>query len=80
MTLVDEVFTSESSRFWPQDLYAPGRSQPAFDKQFVRDWLVEAEWDKNSPPPELPPEIVARTREKYIEAYERLTEQAFAWK
>lgn len=78
--LIDEVMTPDSSRFWPMDQYAPGRGQPSFDKQFVRDWLEQTTWDKNSPPPELPLEIVARTREKYIEAYERLTGQAFEWK
>jgi phosphoribosylaminoimidazole-succinocarboxamide synthase len=78
--LIDEVFTPDSSRFWPQDGYAPGKAQPAFDKQFVRDWLETSGWDKNSDPPALPPEIVARTREKYIDAYERLTEQPFPWK
>ncbi len=78
--LIDEVLTPDSSRFWPADQYAPGRSQPSFDKQFVRDWLSATDWDKNSPPPLLPDEIIARTRDKYIEAYERLTGQAFAWK
>ena len=57
-----------------------GKSQPSFDKQFVRDWLEGTDWDKNSPPPELPPEIVAQTRAKYIEAYEQLVGEAFAWK
>ncbi len=78
--LIDEVMTPDSSRFWPVDQYAPGRGQPSFDKQFVRDWLEGTTWDKNSPPPELPPEIVAGTRAKYIDAYERLTGQPFAWK
>ena len=78
--LIDEVMTPDSSRFWPTDQYAPGRGQPSFDKQFVRDWLERTTWDKNSPPPELPPEIVAGTRAKYIDAYELLTGQAFAWK
>ncbi len=78
--LIDEVLTPDSSRFWPADQYAPGRSQASFDKQFVRDWLGTTSWDKNSTPPELPPEIVAKTRSKYIEAYERLTDQPFAWK
>ena len=71
--LVDEVLTPDSSRFWPADGYRPGSSPPSFDKQFVRDWLELSGWDKNSPPPELPPEVVARTRDKYLEAYERLT-------
>ncbi|QEG33084.1 phosphoribosylaminoimidazolesuccinocarboxamide synthase [Bythopirellula goksoeyrii] len=78
--LVDEVLTPDSSRFWPADLYEPGHAQPSFDKQFVRDWLSESGWDKDSPPPELPENVVARTREKYIEAYERITGEPFAWK
>ncbi|MDZ4780500.1 MAG: phosphoribosylaminoimidazolesuccinocarboxamide synthase [Planctomycetia bacterium] len=78
--LVDEVMTPDSSRFWPADQYAPGRGQSSFDKQYVRDWLEQTTWDKNSPPPELPPEVVSRTREKYIEAFERLTGMPFAWK
>jgi phosphoribosylaminoimidazole-succinocarboxamide synthase len=80
LILIDEVLTPDSSRFWPADHYQPGQSQPSFDKQFVRDYLSSTGWDKNSPPPELPPEIVSRTREKYIEAYEQLTGQPFAWK
>ncbi len=80
MILIDEVLTPDSSRFWPADVYEPGRGQPSFDKQLVRDWLSGTDWDKNSPPPELPPEIVAKTREKYIEAYERLSGEAFPWK
>ncbi len=76
--LIDEVLTPDSSRFWPADQYAPGRGQPSFDKQFVRDWLSASGWDKNSPPPALPEEIVAKTRAKYVEAYERLTGQTFA--
>ncbi|MGA2618402.1 MAG: phosphoribosylaminoimidazolesuccinocarboxamide synthase [Thermoguttaceae bacterium] len=71
--LIDEVLTPDSSRFWPAAGYAPGRSQPSFDKQFVRDWLGASGWDKNSPPPALPAEIVAKTRAKYVEAFERLT-------
>jgi phosphoribosylaminoimidazole-succinocarboxamide synthase len=78
--LIDEVLTPDSSRFWPQDQYEAGHGQPSFDKQFVRDWLAETGWDKNSPPPALPDEIVAKTRQKYIEAYEQLTGGAFAWK
>jgi phosphoribosylaminoimidazole-succinocarboxamide synthase len=80
LILIDEVLTPDSSRFWPADHYEPGRGQPSFDKQYVRDYLGTTGWDKNSPPPVLPDEIVARTREKYIEAYERLTGQPFAWK
>jgi len=75
--LIDEVFTPDSSRFWPADSYTPGRGQPSFDKQFVRDWLENAGWDKNSPPPELPDDVVQKTREKYIEAFERLTGEKF---
>ncbi|MGH7129371.1 MAG: phosphoribosylaminoimidazolesuccinocarboxamide synthase [Planctomycetaceae bacterium] len=80
LILIDEVLTPDSSRFWPVDQYQPGRGQPSFDKQFVRDWLEQTGWDKNSPPPELPPEIVQRTRAKYIEAYEILVGEAFPWK
>ncbi|MDB5340122.1 MAG: Phosphoribosylaminoimidazole-succinocarboxamide synthase [Planctomycetaceae bacterium] len=77
--LIDEVLTPDSSRFWPANKYAPGRGQPSFDKQFVRDWLETTGWDKNSPPPEIPEEIVTKTREKYIEAYEILTDETFPW-
>jgi phosphoribosylaminoimidazole-succinocarboxamide synthase len=80
LILIDEVLTPDSSRFWPADQYQPGRSQPSFDKQFVRDYLETTGWDKNSEPPALPDNIVTKTREKYIEAYERLTGRAFAWK
>ena len=71
--LIDEVLTPDSSRFWPADAFQPGRGQPSFDKQFVRDWLETTPWDKNSPPPALPDEVVVKTRQKYVEAYERLT-------
>jgi phosphoribosylaminoimidazole-succinocarboxamide synthase len=77
LILIDEVLTPDSSRFWPADQYAPGRGQPSFDKQFVRDWLSASGWDKNSPPPALPDEIVAKTRAKYVEAFERLTGREF---
>ena len=80
LILIDEVLTPDSSRFWPADQYEPGRSQPSFDKQVVRDYLETTTWDKNSDPPVLPDDIVAKTREKYIEAYERLTGADFAWK
>jgi phosphoribosylaminoimidazole-succinocarboxamide synthase len=73
LILIDEVLTPDSSRFWPVDQYQPGSNPPSFDKQFVRDWLETTGWDKNSPPPELPADVVARTREKYLEAYEKLT-------
>lgn len=77
--LIDEAMTPDSSRFWPADQYTPGRGQPSYDKQFVRDWLTESGWDKNSPPPELPEEVVEKTRAKYVEAYELLTGTKFAW-
>ena len=73
LILIDEVLTPDSSRFWPADQYQPGRSQPSFDKQFVRDWLSSTTWDKNSPPPPLPDDVVEKTREKYLEAFQRLT-------
>jgi phosphoribosylaminoimidazole-succinocarboxamide synthase len=73
---VDEALTPDSSRFWPADTYAPGRPQPSFDKQYVRDYLESLKWDKRPPGPELPPDVVARTREKYEEAYVRLTRGA----
>jgi phosphoribosylaminoimidazole-succinocarboxamide synthase len=73
LTLGDEVCTPDSSRFWPADQYEPGRSQPSFDKQFVRDWATSTGWDRNPPAPAIPADVVARTREKYIEAYERIT-------
>jgi phosphoribosylaminoimidazole-succinocarboxamide synthase len=78
--LIDEVLTPDSSRFWPADEYEPGRNQRSFDKQFVREFLESTTWDKNSPPPELPADIVSRTREKYIAAYEQLSDQKFQWK
>ena len=74
LILVDEVLTPDSSRFWPADGWTVGGSPPSFDKQYVRDWLETTGWDKNSPPPPLPEDVVRRTREKYLEAYERLTE------
>lgn len=77
LILIDEVLTPDSSRFWPADQYQPGGPQPSFDKQFVRDWLETTGWDKNSPPPELPEDVVARTRAKYVEAYEQLTGKKF---
>jgi phosphoribosylaminoimidazole-succinocarboxamide synthase len=80
LILIDEVLTPDSSRFWPADAYKTGMSPPSFDKQFVRDWLETTTWDKQSPPPALPAEIVVKTRAKYIEAYERVTGKTFAWK
>jgi phosphoribosylaminoimidazole-succinocarboxamide synthase len=80
LLLIDEALTPDSSRYWPADEYKPGGPQPSFDKQFVRDWLESTGWDKQSPPPKLPDDVVAKTREKYIDAYERLTGQSFPWK
>ncbi len=77
LILIDEVLTPDSSRFWPADSYEPGRSQPSFDKQFVRDYLETLDWDKKAPGPELPQEIIEKTRARYIEAYERLTDKKF---
>ena len=71
--LIDEVMTPDSSRFWPADQYEAGRSQASYDKQFVRDWLEQSGWDKNSQPPELPGDVVKKTSLRYIEAFERLT-------
>lgn len=70
---IDEALTPDSSRFWPQDQYQPGRAQPSFDKQFLRDYLETLSWNKTAPPPKLPPEIVTKTSEKYLEALRRLT-------
>jgi phosphoribosylaminoimidazole-succinocarboxamide synthase len=82
IVLADEVLTPDSSRYWPADAWEPGRAQPSYDKQFVRDWLTSAAsgWDRASgePPPALPDEVVERTRAKYVEAYERLTGKRFA--
>ena len=72
LLLIDELLTPDSSRFWPKDGYQPGGSQKSFDKQFLRDYLLSLKWDKNPPAPQLPEEIVTKTREKYLEAYERL--------
>ena len=73
LILIDEVLTPDSSRFWPADQYAPGKSQPSFDKQFVRDYLETLDWDKNPPAPVLPPHIIEKTTAKYVEAYEKIT-------
>lgn len=73
IVLIDEIFTPDSSRFWDPDLYKPGGSQASFDKQFVRNYLDSTDWDKNSPPPELPPDIVQKTQQRYEEALRRLT-------
>jgi phosphoribosylaminoimidazole-succinocarboxamide synthase len=72
LMLIDELLTPDSSRFWPRDGYRPGGPQRSFDKQFLRDYLLSIHWDKSPPAPQLPDEIVQKTREKYLEAYERL--------
>ena len=77
ITLGDEALTPDSSRFWEADGWAPGKSQPSFDKQFVRDWLTSTGWDKKSPPPELPQEIIEKTAARYEEAFERITGTKF---
>jgi phosphoribosylaminoimidazole-succinocarboxamide synthase len=77
LTLGDEVCTPDSSRFWPADTWGPGTSPPSFDKQYVRDWLDASGWDHTPPGPELPPDVVAGTRERYVEAYERITGRSF---
>jgi phosphoribosylaminoimidazole-succinocarboxamide synthase len=73
VTLIDEVLTPDSSRFWPADDYEPGRGQASYDKQYVRDWLDRAGWDRSPPAPALPPDVIAATAERYVEAYERVT-------
>ncbi len=75
--LIDEVLTPDSSRFWPKDAYSPGGAQPSFDKQYVRDWLDSSGWDHNPPPPDLPDTVVAATRSRYVEAYERVAARPF---
>jgi phosphoribosylaminoimidazole-succinocarboxamide synthase len=78
LTVGDEVLTPDSSRFWPADGYEPGRPQPSFDKQYVRDWAAATGWDKTPPAPAIPDDVVAGTRERYVEAYERITGEPFA--
>ena len=78
MIVIDEMLTPDSSRFWAVEEYRPGSSPPSFDKQYVRDWLTASGWDREPPAPELPPEVVGRTTEKYREAYRRLTGKAWA--
>jgi phosphoribosylaminoimidazole-succinocarboxamide synthase len=80
LLLIDEVLTPDSSRYWSRQTFRPGGPQPSYDKQFVRDWLEASGWDKASPPPALPADIVAKTREKYVDAYEILTGRHFPWK
>ena len=77
LVLGDEALTPDSSRFWPSSEYLPGRPQPSFDKQFVRDWCEQSGWDKEAPGPELPDDVVAGTRARYVESFERLTEVSF---
>jgi phosphoribosylaminoimidazole-succinocarboxamide synthase len=77
ITLGDEALTPDSSRFWELDGWAPGSSQPSYDKQFVRDWLISSGWDRKSPPPELPQEIIEKTAARYEEAFERITGTKF---
>jgi phosphoribosylaminoimidazole-succinocarboxamide synthase len=78
IVLGDEVLTPDSSRYWPAEGFEPGRAQPSFDKQYVRDWASAAGWDKKPPAPAIPEDVVAGTRERYIEAYERITGEPFA--
>jgi phosphoribosylaminoimidazole-succinocarboxamide synthase len=78
IVLGDEVLTPDSSRFWPADGYEPGRSQPSFDKQYVRDWASASGWDKTPPAPELPDDVVEGTRARYEEAYERIAGEPFS--
>ena len=77
LVLADEAFTPDSSRFWPTDRYEPGKAQPSFDKQYVRDYCESLGWDKTYPGPELPDDVVAGTRARYVEAFELLTEMPF---
>lgn len=78
LLLIDEVLTPDSSRFWPRQGYAPGRSQPSFDKQYLRDWLTKSGWNKQAPGPNLPQDIVEQTRDRYLDAYAKLTGQNLA--
>ncbi len=77
LTLIDEVLTPDSSRFWDANEWSPGTFPPPFDKQFLREWLMQIDWNRESPPPEVPPEVIDTTRERYISAFERLTDQEF---
>jgi phosphoribosylaminoimidazole-succinocarboxamide synthase len=77
LTLIDEVLTPDSSRYWPADAWVPGDAVPSYDKQFVRDWLDQSGWDRTPPSPALPDDVVMGTRGRYVEAFERLTEQSF---
>jgi phosphoribosylaminoimidazole-succinocarboxamide synthase len=73
LSLIDELLTPDSSRFWDAEKYSPGKSQPSFDKQMLRDWLTDSGWNKEPPAPELPPKVVKETSKRYREAYRRLT-------
>jgi phosphoribosylaminoimidazole-succinocarboxamide synthase len=75
LIVIDEILTPDSSRFWDANIYRPGEPQPSFDKQYVRDWLEQSGWNREPPPPELPPEVVRGTADRYAEAYRRLTDQ-----
>jgi len=77
LVLADEVLTPDSSRFWPADAVVPGSSPPSFDKQYVRDWLDSSGWDHTPPGPELPDDVVSNTRQKYVDAYERIAGEPF---
>ena len=77
ITLADEALTPDSSRFWPAASWQPGKAQASYDKQFLRDWLTSIGWDRQSPPPELPDEVVVKTRARYGEAYAALTGEQF---
>ena len=80
LLLIDEALTPDSSRYWPRDAYVPGTAPPSFDKQYVRDWLDASGWDRASPPPTLPEQVVEQTRAKYIQAFEALTGRSFPWR
>ena len=75
LVLIDEILTPDSSRFWPLDQYREGTSQPSFDKQFIRDWLESSGWNKTPPPPSLPLDVITKTSQKYLEAFQKLTGQ-----
>ena len=77
LVLVDEVLTPDSSRYWPADEWAPGKTMPSFDKQYVRDWLDSTGWDHTPPAPRLPEKVIMGTRARYVEAYERITGRSF---
>ena len=78
LTLIDEVLTPDSSRFWDMDDWVPGEFPPAYDKQHLREWLLQSGWNREPPPPEIPQEVIEKTLERYISAYERLTGRSFA--